>query len=60
MVEIVTTKQKRVAFCNICAYEWPYEADVCVCEAVPLPHFHQATRPDCPKCGKPAQLARPA
>ena len=61
LTEVIRTKQRRVAFCQICAHEWPYDAQFCTCAVGGVrPHFHDPTAPICPRCGKTAQMTRPA
>ncbi len=65
LTEVVTTGQRRVAVCAMCCFEWPYDAVLCTCRAVPIPHAHPAVTGDplfpiCPRCGKAAQISKPA
>ena len=60
MVEIVMTAQSRVAFCGVCSHTWQHQDHVCRCASAISPHIHNPAMPPCPKCGKPAQMSRPA
>lgn len=51
MVEVVTTKGRREAFCAVCSHSWKFEVAICHCGAVPIPHEHETARPLCPQCG---------
>jgi hypothetical protein len=59
LTEVITTKGKREGFCAICSHVWPYEVEVCVCDVVPVPHFHAPTLPTCPRCGGKARMTTP-
>ncbi len=64
LVEVVTTGQRREATCQVCAFTWPYDAQICTCHAVPIPHLHPSLTGDpmfplCPRCGKPALMTKP-
>jgi hypothetical protein len=60
MVEIVKTKGRREAFCAVCSHSWKFDVMICHCNVVPIPHEHAAIYPICPRCGKTAQMTRPA
>lgn len=60
MVEVVTTKATRQAFCAVCSHSWAYDVELCACGAIEAPHIHQSELPTCPKCGKRARLTKPA
>lgn len=62
LMEIIHTASKREAFCAVCSFHWPFVVQVCSCGEPQTPHYHADVNliPPCPKCGKAAQMSKPA
>ncbi len=63
--EVIRTGQKREAYCANCSHNWNHEDHICSCGTVPVPHLHPSLTGDplfpiCPRCGKAAQISKPA
>lgn len=56
LTEIIVTGRKRIAVCMVCCFEWPYQELVCTCGNHPAYDIYY---PNCPRCGKQAQMTKP-
>ena len=61
LTEVITTKQRREAFCRVCSFAWRFEADVCHCDIGPhlIDLCYPENYPPCPRCGGRARMTVP-